>query len=64
MQWLASGVPDIVLDVPFQGVTSVGEGRVVGGPDVQLVKVLQEQKKKFPVLQLNQQASAGLIRVM
>lgn len=46
-QWLvsalANNVLDIVLDVPLQRVAAVGEGRVVGSSDVQLVKVLQQQ---------------------
>lgn len=53
IQWLAKcrlagDILDIVLDVPLQGVAAVGEGCVVGGPDVQLVKVLQEQQEKNP----------------
>lgn len=45
-RWLAGDIPDIVLDVPLQGVAAVGEGRVVSCPDVQFVKVLSKKNKK------------------
>ena len=47
-------LPDIVLDVPLQGVGPVGEGRVVGRPDVQLIEVLETRVETLQELLLIQ----------
>lgn len=37
----AMSVPDVVCDVPLQGVAAVGQGGVVACPHIQLIEVLR-----------------------